>query len=407
VRKKYNIHSVEDFTQDRRFIKWVTKGTKGPEWEDFIRENPEKREDIRTAREIIESFRANEQTASDKEMYSVWKEIERFHSLHHSAARKPDLRMFLRYAAVFAFALMIGTTATYYYFRNNQNFADFNLSQPNTGDTKLILSDGEEVLLKQKETDLQFNAGGDQIKINKDSVIHRQSEGGGNAFAQVVVPYGRISNVTLSDGTKVWLNAGSHLVFPQKFEGNRRQVFLTGEAYFDVVKDRNKPFVVNTKEIHVTVLGTKFNLRDHPSDDQLEVVLVEGEVRLEENDKLGLFGDETTLSPAQRAVFTKKDGKITVESDIDSQYYTSWRDGSLSFDRESILNVFSQLARYYNVRFVTESGVELHKKISGKLDLKDSLDEVMKVVSDAAPVNYRIENDKVYVTGKMMYLPMQ
>ncbi|MEN6457287.1 MAG: FecR domain-containing protein [Prolixibacteraceae bacterium] len=406
MRKKYNTYSVEDFSRDVHFIEWVRNGARAREWENFLVENPEKKEDIRTAREIVESLRASEKLLPEDELYSVWKKIELFHSLHHPASKKLNFRIFLRYAAVFAFALMIGATATYYYFKNNQNFADFNLSQSNTGDTKLILSDGEEVLLKQKETDLQFNAGGDQIKINKDSVIHRQSEGGGNAFAQVVVPYGRISNVTLSDGTKVWLNAGSHLVFPQKFEGNKRQVFLTGEAYFDVVKDRNKPFVVNTKEIHVTVLGTKFNLRDHASDDQLEVVLVEGKVCLKENDKLGLFAEETTLNPAQRAVFTKKDGKIDVESGINSQYYTSWKDGILSFNRESILNVFNRLARYYNVRFVTESGVGLHRKISGKLDLKESLEDVMKVVSDAAPVSYRIENDKVYVTGKIMYLPM-
>ena len=405
MRKKYYSYSVEDFTLDRSFVRWVRKGIKGPEWENFIRENPEKKKDIQTAREIIESFRAREQAPADEEMYSVWRKIELFHSLHHPVTNKMNISRLFRYAAVFIFALVIGVGTTYYFIKNDRySFSDFQLSPLTAGDTKLILSDGEEVLLKEKETNLQFNAGGDQIKINQDSVIHHQNQAEGKKLAQVVVPYGRISHVALSDGTKVWLNAGSRLVFPQKFEGRKRQVFLTGEAYFDVAKDKSNPFVVNTETIHVTVLGTKFNLKDHVSDDQLEVVLIEGEVSLKENDKV--FAGETRLKPDQRAVFTKSDSRIAVESSIDSQYYTSWKEGSLSFNRESILNVFNQLARYYNVRFVTESSVELHRKISGKLDLKESLEDVMKVVSDAAPVSYRIEDSKVYVTSKIMYLPM-
>lgn len=405
MRKKYNTYSVEDFSRDTRFIEWVRDGARAKEWENFLVENPEKKEDVRTAREIVESLRASEKLLPQDELYSVWKKVELFHSLHHPASKKLNFRIFLRYAAVFAFALMIGATATYYYFKNNQNFADFNLSQSITGDTKLILSDGEEVLLKQKETDLQFNSGGDQIKINKDSVIHHRSQVEEKKFAQVVVPYGRTSSVELSDGTRIWLNAGSRLVFPQKFEGEKRQVFLTGEAYFDVAKDNGKLFVVTTKQINVTVTGTEFNLKDHADDDLLEVVLIEGEVSLKEKNKL--FAGETRLKPAQRAVFTKSDKKIEVESDVDGQYYTSWKEGLLSFKRESILNVFNRLTRYYNVRFVTESGVELHKKISGKLDLKESLEDVMKVVSDVAPVTYKIEGDKVYVTTKITYLPMQ
>lgn len=405
MRKKYNTYSVEDFSRDTRFIEWVRNGARAREWETFLVENPEKKEDVRTAREIVESLRASEKLLPEDELYSVWKKIELFHSLHHPASKKLNFRIFLRYAAVFAFALMIGATATYYYFKNNQNFADFNLSQSITGDTKLILSDGEEVLLKQKETDLQFNAGGDQIKINKDSVIHHRSQVEEKKLAQVVVPYGKTSSVELSDGTRIWLNAGSRLAFPQKFEGEKRQVFLTGEAYFDVAKDNGKLFVVTTKQINVTVTGTEFNLKDHADDDLLEVVLIEGEVSLKEKNKL--FAGETRLKPAQRAVFTKSDKKIEVESDVDGQYYTSWKEGLLSFKRESILNVFNRLARYYNVRFVTESGVELHKKISGKLDLKESLEDVMKVVSDVAPVTYKIEGDKVYVTTKITYLPMQ
>lgn len=159
--------------------------------------------------------------------------------------------------------------------------------------------------------------------------------------------------------------------------------------------------------MNVTVLGTEFNIKDNNSDNELEVVLVKGEVSLKENSVLNFLGKEVKLIPNQKAVYNKIDNKMVVESEVDVTYFTSWKEGLLEFRRESILNVFKQLSRYYDVRFVTESSVELNRKISGKLDLKESLEDVMKVVSDAAPITYRIEKGKVFVNSKISYLPMR
>jgi ferric-dicitrate binding protein FerR (iron transport regulator) len=148
-------------------------------------------------------------------------------------------------------------------------------------------------------------------------------------------------------------------------------------------------------------------MRDNDSENELEVVLVEGVVSIKENNIMNLLSKEIKLRPNQKAIYNKADNTTIVESDIDVSGYTSWKDGLLRFEKESILNVFNRLSRYYNVRFVTESSVELTKKISGKLDLKESLDDVMKVVSDAAPIIYKIDGDKVIVTSKVNYLPMR
>jgi ferric-dicitrate binding protein FerR (iron transport regulator) len=269
------------------------------------------------------------------------------------------------------------------------------------------LSDGEEILLKEKNTDLQFSNSGTQIKIDKDSVINYQPKADQNAMAQVVIPFGKRSNILLSDGTKVWLNAGSKLIFPQKFTGKNRKVFLKGEAYFDVFGNKNFPFIVSTDNMNVTVHGTKFNVKDNDSDKELEVVLAEGEVRLKGNSVMNFLSDEIKLKPNQIAIFNKVDNKTVVQSNVDVDYYTSWKEGVLKFNRESILTVFEGLSRYYNVRFVTENSVELNRKISGKLDLKESLEDVMKVISDAAPITFRIDKDKVFVSSKINYLPMR
>jgi ferric-dicitrate binding protein FerR (iron transport regulator) len=226
-------------------------------------------------------------------------------------------------------------------------------------------------------------------------------------MAQVMIPFGKRSNIVLSDGTKVWLNAGSRLIFPQKFSGKNRKVFLKGEAFFDVFKNKENPFIVNSDNMNVTVCGTQFNVRNNDPDQEIEVVLVEGAVNLKENGPLNFLAKEIMLIPNQKAIYNKADNKTTIESNVEVARYISWREGLLEFDKESIVNVFKKLSRFYNVSFITENSVELNRKISGKLDLKESLEEVMKVISDAAPVTFRFDKDKVFVNSKINYLPMR
>ena len=122
---------------------------------------------------------------------------------------------------------------------------------------------------------------------------------------------------------------------------------------------------------------------------------------------MNLLSKEIRLIPNQKAVYNKADKTTNVESEVDVAYYISWKEGLLEFNRESIVNVFNRLSKYYNVSFITERSVELNRKISGKLDLKESLEEVMKVISDAAPVMFRIEKNKVFVINKINNLPVR
>lgn len=406
--KKYITYSVEDFTQDLTFINWVNKGINQKEWENFVRENPNLSKDINTAKKIVSALRYKSKDIQDEEVYEIYKNIEIFHKLQHTSSRSSRFRRLMKYAALFVLVFSIGTAIPYFYFtQSGEKFTELPISSSGFNDAKLILSGGEEILLKEKQTDLQFNSAGNQIKINKDSILNYNRKIDNNAMAQIVIPYGKRSNILLSDGTMVWLNAGSKLIFPQKFSGKTRKVFLKGEAYFVVFKNKDVPFIVGTDKLNVTVHGTKFNMRDNDSDNELEVILVEGAVSLKENGVMNLFGKEIQLIPNQKAVFNKTDNIMSVESNIDVAYYISWKEGLLEFNKESILNVFNRLSRFYNVRFATESSVELNKKISGKLDLKESLEEVLKVVSDAAPVTFRIEKDKVIVNSKVNYLPMR
>lgn len=413
MKNKYQQYSVEDFVRDEDFIRWVKTGAEQKEWEQFLRENPHMSPMVEIAREMIDSLRfSKEKTVTDEEIHTLWKEVKSFHTIHHQDQNKrkwvPGPKKIMQYAAVFVLMLSLGAAIPLIYFSQNKNyFSEMSRASLDSGETRLIFSDGEEVLSKEKQTDIRFDAGGEQVQVNRDSVIQSTKQPDKHALTQIIVPFGKISNVELADGTKIWLNAGSRLLFPQKFEENERKVFLTGEAYFDVAKDKTKPFIVNTGSMHVTVLGTEFNVRDHASDQNLEVVLVEGEVSLKENKAFGFLQKETRLLPDQRATYDKQGKNMAVERNIDVAYYTSWKEGLLKFNRESVRHVFERLARYYHVRFVTEKDVELNGQFSGKLDLKESLEDVLKVVSNAAPITFRMEEDHVYVYRKMSYLPMK
>jgi hypothetical protein len=408
VDNKYVNYSVEDFTQDLDFINWVNRGIGQKEWESFVRENPALIKDIDTAKKIVSAFRYKPTALQEGDVYEIYINIKNFHSLQYKSKSIFHFRKMMRYAAIFFILLTIGAAIPILYFtRDTNEYTEISSKPSKIREAKLILSGGEEILLTKKQTDLQFNAVGNQIRIDSDSIINCNNKVDQNAMTQVVIPYGMRSNILLSDGTKVSLNAGSKLIFPQKFSGKNRKVYVIGEAYFEVFKNKDVPFIVSSDNMNVTVHGTEFNIRNNDAEDEMEVVLVEGAVSLKENNATILSDKVINLIPNQKAVYHKAENTTNVESDVDVAYYISWKDGLLEFNRESILNVFKKLSLFYDVSFVTESSVELNRKISGKLDLKDSLEDVMKVISDAAPISFRIDQDKVVVNSRINYLPMR
>ncbi len=404
--KKYLKYSIEDFTQDIKFINWVHKGDGHKDWEDFINQNPIMSKDIKLARKIVSALRFSPEDIDEVDTYEIYKNIDLFYNICHKSKRTVRIRRFLRYAALFVMIFSIGAAIPYLYFTHSKvHFSEITDSSLRIGDAKLITASGHELLLTNSQSDLRFNKSGDQLEIDQDSIISLDSEI--NQMAELVVPYGKRSKIQLSDGTNVWLNAGSSLVFPQKFKGKERKVFLKGEAYFEVSKNKDIPFVVGADQMNINVHGTKFNVNNYESENNLEVVLVEGVVGLKETNFLNLFSKEIVMSPNQKAVYNKTDKLTNIESNIDVNYYTSWTNGLLEFNKESIITVFDKLSRFYNVQFITDDQVEIYKKISGKLDLKESLEVVMIVISDAAPITFRINEEKVFVNSKTNLLPMR
>jgi len=401
VEKKYLKYTIEDFTQDKQFINWVKRNENHEQWNYFLQNNPELNDRVEIARKIVQSLQSAPIHVYKETMQSVWNDIDKFYVAYHKSNRRIKvIKQLFRYAAVFVLLLTLGSVVLYYYdSQNGIRFSETDTTVSASNDAKLILPGGEEIVLNEQQTNLEFDSEGEQVKIDKDTIIDYKIENPKDLMAEVIIPYGKRSQIKLPDGSKVWLNAGSKLIFPQKFTGKERHVFLKGEAYFDVVKNVDARFVVTLDKIDVIVHGTEFNMNDRNYDDELEIVLVEGGISLKENNVINIIGKEIKLLPNQKAVYSKN--KILVESDIDVSYYTSWKDGVVEFRGDNIANVFSQLSKYYNVNFVTEKSVELNRNISGKLDLEKSLEEVMEVVAEATPITYRIEDNTVYVNSKI------
>jgi transmembrane sensor len=212
-----------------------------------------------------------------------------------------------------------------------------------------------------------------------------------------VTPKGNRAMINLEDGTRVWLNADSKLTYPESFaESTVRSVTLEGEAFFDVTENPAKPFVVNTAGMRVRVLGTSFNVRSYNYDQEVRTTLVKGKVMIESDDASGTL----TLMPNQQAVFEKQTRKISLEHQVETEEFTSWREGKLSFDDQPLSIIIHELERWYNVTIKVEDQTALTCRFSAKINNK-TLEEVMELFEASDGIHYTIEGKQVLIKGKL------
>lgn len=206
-----------------------------------------------------------------------------------------------------------------------------------------------------------------------------------NNISQVekVTPRGERSELLLPDGTKVWLNAETKIKYPEKFFGKYRIIELDGEAFFDVVKNPKKPFIVKTNKIDIEVLGTSFNVSSYSNDKFIETTLVRGKVRISRKNPNTLSVQKAILTPNHQAIFYKEEEKLVLDK-VDVTNYTSWKQGIITFDNEPFCNMVNVLERWYNVDIKIDP--ELIGKYNYTLTITDeSLEEVLTLIKKTTP----------------------
>ena len=264
-----------------------------------------------------------------------------------------------------------------------------NILANNSKDALLVLSNGETVSIQTKESSLKFSGDGSNIKVNDSKNVGQDVNAGG--INKMIVPYGKRSTITLSDGTKVWLNSGSTLIFPPAFQGKSREVQLIGEAFFDVTHNKEKPFYVKTDAFKMKVYGTRFDIQAYKQDNASSVILVEGKVSMTSNDDAK--ATEVFLTPNQRATIVDGHHNIEIDKVENPEIYTSWTEGYLIFTNEDITHVLKVVSRYYNVDINVATTINVDK-IYGKLDLKEDLDKVLDGISFISKTKYKKNGNK-------------
>ena len=374
--RHFNTYNAEDFVLDETFCAIVSHGL--PAIESLKEQFPHKQSEIDLAIEMLHKFSNMEFQQSSEKKLEQWNLILR--------RQKRSVRLrFIRYAA--AIILIVGGGGTILlqlpHPTSIERFASSTEINKNS-DATLIIANGKQIGISQKQSNIQYTSDGAMVVVNDTTEIDQTIEK--ESFNQMIVPFGKRANLILSDGTKVWINSGSRLVYSPVFTGKSREVFLEGEAYFEVAKNEKIPFFVSTNAFKVKVYGTKFDVQSYKDENEYNTLLIEGKVSLRKIQG-GILSHERFLFPNQKAGLSenKDDFQVTEMSNINN--CIAWKDGYLIFKSEAFQSILKRVSHYYNIHIELDASMQ-DKRLSGKLDLKDDPDRVLEGLALISKIRY-------------------
>ena len=260
-----------------------------------------------------------------------------------------------------------------------------------TNKALLTLSTGEQILLDKQDTLLQSDI--TRIRVASDKgVTYESIEGDSSiqlAYNTMEIPPRAEFQLVLSDGTKVWLNAGSKLRYPERFVGDERQVELSGEAYFDVVHDEKAPFIVKTSRSTITVLGTEFGVRDYEGKANL-TTLVQGRVAVCDS-----MNKSYVIYPGQQVII---DERGTTVEDVETAYFTSWKDGYFTFNQATLGDIMDELSQWYDFDCFFTNATVTNLRLTARLKKYDDINVLLDILSDTGDVCFSRKGRAITVT---------
>ncbi|NOY97030.1 MAG: DUF4974 domain-containing protein [Chlorobi bacterium] len=385
------------YIDDTKFMDWVFSPTVELDqyWEAYIKEHPEDRATIIKLKVALFTFKSKQQFLNTSQKSNLLDNIQK--SISTNLKKRKVRRLYLqtfKYAAAALLLFLVGTLI------NIQNKKvedwppmDYSTELNSSSNTQLILPDGTQINLEDSDSKVRYTKTG-SIIVNKDTINTLAEYRQPNKLIQLIVPYGKKSRLSLPDGSIVYLNAGSRFIYPSCFEGGKREVRLLGEAFFDVAKDKQSPFIVRTQRLSVKVLGTQFNISAYPLDKSVETVLAEGSVKIIQNNKK-FFNKDIFLTPGQMASYDNETGKFTVEM-VDIENHILWKDGILKFENLELNRIVKKLERYYNINIGFNDPLTGMVIITGKLDLNTDMDSVLENLATTMSSEIKKLNDKNY-----------
>lgn len=337
----------------------------------------------------------------------IHKNIERYNTINADKAwqsvlekieKKSEKSFYKRNQSVFRYAAILVCLLSLTYFVSD-HFNLFHSSKPvlDQNIITLRLANGEtKTLVLHKDQKIK-TANGNLINVQKNNVLvcEKNSKSDQLAYNELKIPFGQKFQVILSDGTKIHLNSGSSLKFPITFiKGHYRKVYLTGEAFFEVTKDKSHPFIVQSNDMNIKVLGTKFNISAYKEDQNINTVLVEGSVQVFEKN---IPNQKSILVPGEKASWTKSNHQVTIKK-VDVTDYIAWMNGQLIFKGMPFKKIAQKLERTYNVSIVNNNK-ELDNEIfsaSFNQDI-DKIENIMLYLSKIYHFTYIIKDNTIII----------
>ncbi|GGW45896.1 FecR family protein [Arenibacter certesii] len=335
---------------------------------------------------------------SNQNKAQAWQLIQKSIDKHKKRAK---IKL-LKYAAIFI-GILCGT---YFYVIHNtienspiQHSQDSITLDIGNGQLEMIDGSGDKAIVDNNGQVIGMQKGDTLNYAVKTNINHTISDVNSKVedlvYNEINVPYGKKIQVLLSDSTLVYLNAGSSLRFPVHFiSGLERKVFLTGEAFFEVAKDKD-PFIVNANNANIRALGTAFNVSAYSEEIDVETVLVEGSVGIYPNKEQFSKEHSTVLVPNQMAVWNKEKKDVIVKT-VDVEMYTAWVSGKMVFRNTPFKVIRKKLERHYNIQIINHNRVLDKKTYNAVFDI-ETIREVMQTLDESFSIKYTIENNKLII----------
>ncbi len=388
---KYSCFHLEDFIVDEYFFslaKRVHEKECVEEWLRFLEENPDKKAEIEEAYLLINGIHIRQKELSDEKIQDQWLRLEK------SIRSRKNRKVFYSLLAAATAACLVLFFSMRLYQHKESGFSNKNKKdklslldelRPESNDVQVIIGRSEAIIIEEDACIQQKEDG--SVIINDEKKVQ------GNAKVvtedvQVVVPNGKRSSLTLMDGTRVWINSGTKLIYPSRFSDKVREIFIDGEIYLDVARNESLPFVVHTSGMDIRVLGTSFNVTSYKEDAFANVVLVSGSVEILTDDKAS-----TSLKPND--CFHLENGLKSVKK-VDIYNYTCWKDGVMKLEETPLNEIFNRLSRHYNIRIEyakAYSGI----RYKGKLSLDGTLEDVLDNIILTEPFAYEKKNNEIII----------
>ena len=328
------------------------------------------------------------------------KDYQQFITKRQRTRKNRRMKTIIRYAAILTLPIV---AASIFLLQKNDRQAIVSISEvikPGEHKAVLITGGGDRITLSdstlspiQEQNGMIVNVMNNKVfyTLPEDSLCTQESP----IFNTLQIPRGGEYFLTLADGTEVWLNAETEIRYPVQFTGNKRVVYLDGEAYFTVAPDKKNPFTVVSTHASVSVLGTQFNFRAYPDEQDVQTTLVSGSVIMQSEK----YKQQVKLVPGEQGVLEKRSANLT-KQEVNTYLYTAWKDGRFAFRDARLEDLFNILARWYDLSIFYQSPEAKDIRFTGDLNKTDDFKSILKIIEQNERVTFTVNQHTVFIQAK-------